>query len=210
MNIDEITELVRGGYKAPPVPPAIRDDMTEVELCCHLLRYPQYIDAEDRVAIEKDYSVFMVVWKNKPFITVRNMISRLTSLTAENIGELNKVVITFEGASLGYGQVVSETVALKLEAGHSLQAALSSTYCVCAKDEVAKQLRDRLLCRKFIPLDNLDELESIVTRNIVWHDPLAYDLSFNGTNFTDAEVEKMKSYTPAEVEAKTKYNFPWM
>ena len=207
MNLDEMKEWLRGGYKTPPVPPPLRDGMTEVELTCHMLRYPTFIDADDCAARKNEYDEFMVVWNNRPFVTVRGEISRITNLPPEKWGDLNKVVIT---AGIGSGQVIAETVALKLEAGHTYQAALDTTYAVCLTNKVANQARERLLCRKIIPFENLDMLEKIVNRNIVWHDPTTYDMSFNGTNFTNDELEKNKLLTVDEIEMKEKYHFSWM
>ncbi len=193
LNLDEIKAWIRGGYKEPPVPPPLRDDMTEVELICHLLRFPRYWDKADE-AIEREYEVNVMVWQNLPLSTMRNTIAAMTKLPPEKWGELNTVF----AQSPWSGQALAETVALKLEAGHSYQAALETTYCVCNNWKVVEQLRDRLLCRKMLPLDELDELEKIVTRNIVKHGSFSEDGSFNGSDLTEAELV-----------AKIEFNLNW-
>lgn len=195
LNLSEIKAWLRGGYKEPPVPPPLRDDMTEVELICHILRYPSYCDKADKKAIESEYDVFVIVWQNMPLSTMRSKINEITKLPPDRWGELNKV---FAQSSLWYGQALAETVALKLEAGHSYQAALETTYCVCNNAKVVAQLRDRLLCRKMLPLDNLDTLEQIVTRNIVKHGSFADGGTFNGSDLSDAELA-----------AKNEFNLDW-
>ena len=190
LNLNEMTAWLRGGYKEPPVPPPLRDDMTEVELICHILRYPSYWDKADRKAIESEYDVFVIVWQNMPLSTMRRTIEEMTKLPPEKWGELNTVF----AQSPWSGQALAETVALKLEAGHSYQAALETTYCVCNNMMVVAQLRDRLLCRKMLPLDNLDTLEQIVTRNIVRHGSFADDGSFCGSEMSHAELAAKKEF----------------
>ncbi len=195
LNLNEMKAWLRGGYNEPPVPPPLRDDMTEVELICHTLRYPSYWDKADKRAIESEYDVFVIVWKNMPLSTMQRKIQEITKLPLHKWGELNKV---FAQPSLWFGQALAETVALKLEAGHSYQEALETTYSVCNNRKVVERLRDRLLCRKILPLDNLDTLEQIVTRNIVRHGLFADDGSFIGSDLTDSELA-----------AKNEFNLNW-
>ena len=194
LNLNEMKAWLRGGYNEPPVPPPLRDDMTEVELICHTLRYPSYWDRADKRAIESEYDVFMIVWRNMPLSTMRRTIEEMTKLPPKKWGEL-KIVFA---QSLWNGQALAETVALKLEAGHSYQAALETTYCVCNDRKVVTQLRDRLLCRKMLPLDDLDTLEKIITRNIVRHGAFAEDGSFSGSDLSEAEIA-----------AKNEFNLNW-
>jgi|APGre2960657373_1045057.scaffolds.fasta_scaffold167919_1 type I restriction-modification system DNA methylase subunit len=75
----------------------------------------------------------------------------------------------------GNGQFLSEILIRKLENNHSLEQALSTVYGVEVCEENVKECRERLLCGR-------EDLRYIVERNIVWHDALTYDYSFNGSN----------------------------
>jgi type I restriction-modification system DNA methylase subunit len=87
---------------------------------------------------------------------------------------------TFIDPSCGDGQFLSEVVIRKLENGHTLEQALSTTYGVDLMMDNVKLCRERLLCGH-------EELRPIVERNIVCHDALTYDYSFNGTNENDPD-----------------------
>lgn len=82
---------------------------------------------------------------------------------------------TFLDPTCGDGQFLSEVVIRKLEAGATLEQALSTTYGVDIMPDNVELCRERLLCGQ-------ENLRSIVERNIVCHDGLTYDYSFNGTN----------------------------
>jgi len=82
---------------------------------------------------------------------------------------------TFIDPACGDGQFLSEVVIRKLENGSTLEQALSTTYGVDLMPDNVKLTQDRLLCGH-------EELRHIVERNIVCHDALTYDYSFNGTN----------------------------
>lgn len=82
---------------------------------------------------------------------------------------------TFIDPACGDGQFLSEVVIRKLENGLTLEQALSTTYGVDLMPDNVVLTRDRLLCGH-------EEYRHIVTRNIVCHDALTYDYSFNGTN----------------------------
>lgn len=82
---------------------------------------------------------------------------------------------TFIDPSCGDGQFLSEVIIRKLENRHTLEQALSTTYGVDLMEDNVNLTRDRLLCGH-------EEFRHIVERNIVCHDALTYDYSFNGTN----------------------------
>ena len=82
---------------------------------------------------------------------------------------------TFIDPACGDGQFLSEVVIRKLENGSTLEQALSTTYGVELMMDNVKLCRDRLLCGH-------EEYRYIVTRNIVCHNGLTYDYSFNGTD----------------------------
>lgn len=209
MNLDEMKEWLSGGYAKSPTPPPISDDITELGLVCHLLRYPQFHDNEDKTKIVSEYGIFITVWKNYFANHLQVELARITAPKPTNLisritkfGPLSKF-------GTGGGQALAEIVARKIEAGHTYKEALEMIQVVHENETLVLNIRDRLLCRKMIPVSNLEELEKIVVKNIVCHDPFTYDNSFNGTNFTNSELEEANKLTPEQLEAKIKYNLPW-
>lgn len=98
---------------------------------------------------------------------------------------------TFLDPSCGDGQFLSEVMIKKMEYGSTFEQALSTTYGVELMIDNVIECRNRLLCGR-------EDLRHIVERNIVCHDALTYDYSFNGTDLTDKELEQ-----------KRKYNLSW-
>ena len=98
---------------------------------------------------------------------------------------------TFLDPSCGDGQFLSEVMIKKMEYGSTFEQALSTTYGVELMMDNVIECRNRLLCGR-------EDLRHIVERNIVCHDFLTYDNSFNGTDLTYEELE-----------AKKKYELPW-
>jgi len=92
---------------------------------------------------------------------------------------------TFLDPSCGDGQFLSEVVIRKLENGSTLEQALSTTYGVDIMPDNVIECQNRLLCGR-------EDLRHIVKRNIVCHDALTYDYSFNGTDFTDEELRQQE------------------
>jgi type I restriction-modification system DNA methylase subunit len=82
---------------------------------------------------------------------------------------------TFIDPSCGDGQFLSEVLIRKLEQGHDFAQALSTIYGVDLMPDNVKLCQDRLLCGQ-------EKYRYIVERNIVCHDGLTYDYSFNGTS----------------------------
>ena len=82
---------------------------------------------------------------------------------------------TFIDSSCGDGQFLTEVLILKMENGSTYEEALSTIYGVDLMPDNVKLTQDRLLCGH-------EEFGHIVERNIVCHDALTYDYSFNGTN----------------------------
>lgn len=119
-----------------------------------------------------------------------------TKLVQEMLDHLGPEVFTdptktFMDPSCGDGQFLSEIIIRKLEGGSTFEQALSTTYGVELMADNVALCRDRLLCGH-------EEFRHIVTRNIVCHDALTYDFSFNGTDYSDDELA-----------AKSKYNVAW-
>jgi type I restriction-modification system DNA methylase subunit len=90
---------------------------------------------------------------------------------------------TFCDPSCGDGQFLSEVLIRKLENGQDFETALGTIYGVDLMPDNVTLCRERLLCGR-------EDLRHIVNRNIVCHDALTYDYSFNGTDLTDAELLK--------------------
>ena len=113
-----------------------------------------------------------------------------TPLVQEVLDNLDQTLFTdatktFIDPSCGDGQFLSEVVIRKLENGHTLEQALSTTYGVDLMMDNVNLCRERLLCGQ-------EHLRHIVERNIVCHDALTYDYSFNGTNENEpAQFDKL-------------------
>ena len=88
---------------------------------------------------------------------------------------------TFLEPSCGDGNFLSEVLIRKMENGSTFEQALSTVYGVDLMQDNVDLCRERLLCGQ-------EHLRHIVERNIVCHDALTYDYSFNGTNFTEKEL----------------------
>jgi type I restriction-modification system DNA methylase subunit len=99
---------------------------------------------------------------------------------------------TFLDNSCGDGQFLSEVLIKKMENGIDFETALSTIYGVDLMPDNVQLCRDRLLCGQ-------EHLRHIVNKNIVCHDALTYDYSFNGQEdatgmaLTDADIFKKNS-----------------
>jgi len=100
--------------------------------------------------------------------------------------EFSKPEATFLDNCCGDGQFLSEVLIKKLENGIDFETALSTIYGVDIMMDNVIECRNRMLCGR-------EDLRHIVERNIVCHDALEYDYSFNGTNMTDAQLELLKT-----------------
>jgi type I restriction-modification system DNA methylase subunit len=88
---------------------------------------------------------------------------------------------TFLDNSCGDGQFLGEVLIRKMENGSTFEQALSTIYGVDLMPDNVDECRERLLCGR-------TNLAHIVERNIVCHDALTYDYSFNGTNMNQDEL----------------------
>lgn len=103
-----------------------------------------------------------------------------TPLVQEMLDQLPKELFedpakTFLDNSCGDGQFLGEVLIRKMENGSTFEQALSTVYGVDLMPDNIEECRRRLLCGR-------EDLRPIVERNIVCHDALTYDYSFNGTN----------------------------
>jgi len=89
---------------------------------------------------------------------------------------------TFLDNSCGDGQFLASVLYRKLENDIDFEIAISSIYGVDLMEDNVEETRTRLLCGR-------EDLRHIVNKNIVCHDALTYDYSFNGTNKTEDELQ---------------------
>jgi len=109
-----------------------------------------------------------------------------TVLVEDGLDKINQKVFkdstkTFLDPSCGDGQFLASVLYRKLENGIDFETALSTIYGVDLMKDNVELCRERLLCGR-------EDLRHIVERNVIVHDCLIYDYSFNGTNKTDAEL----------------------
>lgn len=102
----------------------------------------------------------------------------LDQLPQELFSDPNK---TFLDNSCGDGQFLGEVLIRKVENGSTFEQALSTVYGVDLMQDNVEECRKRLLCGR-------EDLRHIVEKNIVCHDALTYDYSFNGTNVNQNEL----------------------
>lgn len=110
-----------------------------------------------------------------------------TPLVQEMLDKLPKEVFTdptktFLDNSCGDGQFLGEVLIRKMENGSTFEQALSTVYGVDMMQDNVNECRRRLLCGR-------TDLENIVRTNIVCHDALTYDYSFNGTDMNEEDLQ---------------------
>lgn len=98
---------------------------------------------------------------------------------------------TFIDPSCGDGQFLGEVLIRKMQNGSSFEQALSTVYGVDLMQDNVMLCRERLLCGR-------EDLRHVVERNIVCHDGMTYDYSFNGTdlNQDDLTWNRLFSFEP--------------
>jgi hypothetical protein len=88
---------------------------------------------------------------------------------------------TFLDPSCGDGQFLGEVLIRKMQNGSTFEQALSTIYGVEFMQDNVEECRRRLLCGQ-------EHLRHIVEKNIICHDALTYDYSFNGTNKNQTDL----------------------
>ena len=88
---------------------------------------------------------------------------------------------TFLDNSCGDGQFLGEVLIRKMENGSTFEQALQTIYGVDLMQDNVNLCRERLLCGQ-------THLQHIVEKNIVCHDALTYDYSFNGTDLNQDDL----------------------
>jgi type I restriction-modification system DNA methylase subunit len=94
---------------------------------------------------------------------------------------------TFLDNSCGDGQFLGEVLIRKMENGSTFEQALQTIYGVDLMQDNVDLCRERLLCGR-------TDLAHIVKRNIVCHDALTYDYSFNGTDLNQEDLNWNKLF----------------
>jgi type I restriction-modification system DNA methylase subunit len=94
---------------------------------------------------------------------------------------------TFLDNSCGDGQFLGEVLIRKMENGSTFEQALQTIYGVDLMQDNVNLCRERLLCGR-------TDLAHIVKRNIVCHDALTYDYSFNGTDLNQEDLNWNKLF----------------
>jgi hypothetical protein len=102
----------------------------------------------------------------------------LDELNEEFFTDYTKVILE---TSCGDGQFLGEILIRRLQNGIDFESAISTIYGVEKELDNCEMTRERLLCGR-------KDLSHIVERNIVCHDALTYDYSFNGTNKNNDEL----------------------
>lgn len=97
------------------------------------------------------------------------------------VGQFEDPTKTFLDPSCGDGQFLGEVLIRKMENGSTFEQALGTVYGVDLMQDNVDECRKRLLCGR-------EDLRHIVERNIVCHDALTYDYSFNGTNMNQQDL----------------------
>lgn len=109
-----------------------------------------------------------------------------TDLVQKTLDELPQELFsdptkTFLDPSCGDGQFLGEVLIRKMENGIDFDVALSTIYGVDLMEDNVRECRERLLC-------GCEKYRHIVEKNIIQHDGLTYDYSFNGTNKSNHEL----------------------
>jgi type I restriction-modification system DNA methylase subunit len=110
-----------------------------------------------------------------PTELVREMLEQIP------INQFQDPTKTFLDNSCGDGQFLGEVLIRKMENGSTFEQALQTIYGVDLMQDNVNLCRERLLCGQ-------KHLRHIVEKNIVCHDALTYDYSFNGTDLNQDDL----------------------
>lgn len=137
---------------------------------------------DDIIKHARDREYMSGVQRNHTRVKATSEIFTPTELVQEVLDKLPRSEFTdpartFLDNSCGDGQFLSEVLIRKVQNGIDFETALSTIYGVDMMMDNVQLCRDRLLCGR-------EDLRHIVETNIVCHNALTYDYSFNGTNMT--------------------------
>ena len=131
------------------------------------------------------------VKKTGEVFTPPSLVDEMLAKLPEEMWEPHR---TFIDNSAGDGNIIVRIISWKVSKGSTIEQALSTTFAVEYMEDNVKRLRERVL----ETAENLDttiytieeareKYGHIIKKNIVHHDALTYDYSFNGTNKTNQE-----------------------
>lgn len=145
--------------------------MTNLDHVINHIRNRSYMSGVDRekVRIKATGEVF----------TPTEVAQRMLNTLDQSI--FQDTIKTIIDNSCGDGQLLGEALIRKMENGSTFEQALSTIYGVDLMQDNVDECRKRLLCGR-------TDLAHIVERNIVCHDALTYDYSFNGTNMNQDDL----------------------
>lgn len=138
------------------------------------------MNLEDIIHHARDRAYMSGVERDRARVKATGEVFTPTSLVQEVLDALDPELFkdstkTFIDNCCGDGQFLSEVLIRKVQNGIDFETALSTVFGVDIMEDNVILCRDRLLCGR-------EDLRHIVERNIVCHDCLTYDYSFNGTN----------------------------
>jgi hypothetical protein len=128
--------------------------------------------------------------KTHEFFTPSELLIKINDWLDQFDSTIFSIEKTFIDHSCGDGQILAEVMIRKIKnlakkqntteiSINDFQLILSSVYGVELMDDNVRLCRERLQCGQ--------DLYHVVERNIVCHNALTYDYSFNGTNLTNIE-----------------------
>lgn len=143
------------------------------------------MNIEDVIAHARERVYMSGIERDRVRVKATGEVFTPTPLVQEVLDNLDQSLFadpskTFLDNCCGDGQFLSEILIRKLENGIDFETALTTIYGVDIMPDNVTLCRERLLCGQ-------EQLREIVERNIVCHNSLTYDYSFNGGNQTIAE-----------------------
>ena len=140
------------------------------------------MNIEDIIKHARDRAYMSGIQRNQTRVKATSEIFTPTELVQEVLDKLPLTEFTdpsrtFLDNSCGDGQFLSEVLIRKVQNGIDFVDALNSIYGVDMMMDNVQLCRERLLCGR-------EDLRHIVETNIVCHNALTYDYSFNGTDMT--------------------------
>lgn len=133
------------------------------------------------------------VKKTGEVFTPPSLVDEMLAKLPEHMWEPHR---TFIDNSAGDGNMIVRIISWKVAKGSTVEQALSTTYAVEFMPDNTKRLRERVLetAENLDPtINTIEEARKkyghIVQKNIVNHDALKYDYSFNGTDMTNTQLK---------------------
>lgn len=152
-------------------------------------------DLSDIIKHIRDREYMSGVERSRQRVKATGEVFTPTELVQEMLDQLPQDLFTdptktFLDNSCGDGQFLGEVLIRKMENGSTFEQALSTVYGVDLMQDNVLECRRRLLCGR-------TDLEHIVKTNIVCHDALTYDYSFNGTDLNQEDLQWDRLFTVA-------------